>query len=43
MNIAAHNHLNLQVEVSGGLLKEECGHLISQFFEQKRKFNKEIN
>jgi tRNA(adenine34) deaminase len=43
MNIAAHNHLNHQVEVSGGLLKEECGHLISQFFEQKRKFNKEIN
>ena len=40
INIADHKHLNHHVEVSGGLLKEECGYLISQFFEQKRMLRK---
>jgi len=41
LNIADHNRLNHRVVVSGGLLKDECGSLISQFFEQKRELKKE--
>ena len=36
VNIAQNNQLNHQVEVSGGLLEEECGDLISRFFRDKR-------
>lgn len=37
VNITRNNRLNHRVEVSGGLLGEDCGHLISRFFQQKRK------
>ena len=40
-NIAQNNRLNHRVEVSGGLLEEECGSLISRFFLQKRAELKE--
>ena len=36
VNIAQNNQLNHQVEVSGGLLEEECGNLLSRFFRDKR-------
>ena len=37
MNIAQHNQLNHRINVEGGLLKEECGSLLNQFFKLKRK------
>jgi len=41
LNIAQNNRLNHRMEVSGGLLEEECGNLISHFFQQKRAELKE--
>ncbi len=37
VNITQNNQLNHRVEVSGGTLREECGGLMSEFFEQKRE------
>jgi len=36
VNIAQNNQLNHRVEISGGLLEEECGGLMSRFFQRKR-------
>ena len=36
LNIAQNNQLNHRIEVSGGLMEEECRSIISQFFKQKR-------
>lgn len=40
VNISQNNQLNHTIEVFGGLLEEECGSLISHFFQQKRKMQK---
>ena len=37
MNIVRHQRLNHRVETSGGVLAAECGALVSEFFEKKRK------
>ncbi len=37
LNIAQHNHLNHKIEVHKGLLADECGFMISEFFQKKRK------
>ena len=37
LNIVQNNRLNHRIEVSGGLLEEECGNLISRFFLEKRR------
>ena len=40
VNITQNNQLNHRVEVSGGIFEEECGGLMSQFFEEKRRAKK---
>lgn len=35
-NIVNHDKLNHRVKVIGGILKEECGVLLSEFFRKKR-------
>jgi tRNA(adenine34) deaminase len=40
LNIANHPTLNHKIEVRQGLLAEECGGLVSKFFETKRKASK---
>ncbi len=35
-NILNDNRLNHRVDVTGGILKEECGEIISRFFREKR-------
>ena len=42
INITQNNQLNHRVEVSGGIFEEECGGLMSQFFEQKRQTKKSV-
>jgi tRNA(adenine34) deaminase len=37
VDIARHPQLNHALEVEGGLLAEECGALVSEFFKEKRK------
>jgi tRNA(adenine34) deaminase len=37
LNIARHGKLNHKIEVSGGVLAPECGYLLSEFFQKKRK------
>jgi tRNA(adenine34) deaminase len=37
INIAQHNKLNHGIEIQKGLLANECGLLVSNFFEKKRK------
>ena len=37
VNIAQHPHLNHRIEVYKGLLEEECGQLLREFFKKKRK------
>jgi len=37
VNILQHKTLNHQVDVVGGILAEECGALVSEFFKKKRK------
>jgi len=37
VNIANHQKLNHRIEVSGGILAEECSILVSEFFQKKRK------
>ncbi|MCK5259857.1 MAG: tRNA adenosine(34) deaminase TadA [Candidatus Omnitrophica bacterium] len=36
-NTVQNNRLNHRIEVSAGLLEEECGGLISRFFKEKRE------
>lgn len=36
MDIARHERLNHRVEVTGGVLAEECGALVSTFFQARR-------
>lgn len=42
INITQNNQLNHRVEVSGGVFEEECGGLMSHFFELKRKAKKSV-
>ncbi len=42
INITQNNQLNHHVEVSGGVFEEECGGLMSHFFELKRKTKKSV-
>lgn len=37
VNIANHKKLNHRLEIKKGILKEECGALLSEFFRKKRK------
>jgi tRNA(adenine34) deaminase len=37
VNIADHKSLNHRIEVTGGILAEECSGIVSEFFEKKRK------
>jgi len=36
INIVNHKKLNHRIKVKGGILKEECGSLLSDFFSRKR-------
>ncbi len=36
-NIACHDQLNHKIELHQGLLADDCSHLMSSFFKQKRK------
>ena len=36
-NITQSSFLNHSIEVQGGILKDDCAHLISDFFREKRK------
>lgn len=38
-NIVNHKKLNHRIKVKGGILKEECGSLLSEFFKKKRREN----
>lgn len=42
VNITQNDRLNHRLEVSGGTLAEECGNLMSQFFEHIRQTKKQI-
>ena len=42
INITQNNQLNHRVEVSRGIFEEECGGLMSQFFEKKRQTKKSV-
>ena len=37
INIANHKSLNHRMEVTGGILAQECSGMVSEFFQQKRK------
>jgi tRNA(adenine34) deaminase len=37
VNIANHKSLNHRMDVTGGVLAEECSGLVSEFFQKKRK------
>ena len=37
VNIANHDSLNHRVQVSGGILADECSAMVSEFFQKKRK------
>ncbi len=37
INIANHKQLNHRLEVMGGILAPQCGALVSEFFQKKRK------
>ncbi len=39
VNIAQHGQLNHRIDLSSGLLGNECGALMSEFFKKKRKKN----
>jgi len=36
LNLAAHEKLNHQIAVEGGILADQCGLLLSEFFQKKR-------
>jgi tRNA(adenine34) deaminase len=42
VNIANHKSLNHRMDVTGGVLAEECSGLVSEFFQKKRKNKKEL-
>ncbi len=42
INIARHKKLNHQFEIKRGILKEECGGLLSEFFKKKRQLRVSI-
>ncbi len=37
INLARHDHLNHTIEIRQDVMAPECGHLLSQFFQKKRK------
>ena len=37
LNIANHKKLNHRIKIKGGILQEECGNLLKEFFRKKRK------
>mgnify|MGYP003389091281 CR=1 FL=1 len=37
MNIANHEHLNHQINISQGVMAEQCSQLLSDFFKRRRK------
>ena len=37
LQLTEQTHFNHRIEVIGGLLAEQCGELVSQFFRQRRK------
>jgi tRNA(adenine34) deaminase len=37
VNIAQHNKLNHRIDVAGGVMQPECGGIVSEFFQKKRK------
>jgi len=37
VNIINHKKINHRIKVKGGILKEECGSLLKEFFKKKRK------
>ena len=39
INIVNHKKLNHRIKVKGGILKEECGNLLKEFFKKKRNKN----
>ena len=39
INLAQHAELNHTIEISNGILSNECGILLSEFFKKKRKVN----
>ena len=41
MDLFAERRINHHTEVVGGVLGDECGRLLSEFFEQRRRMNKE--
>ncbi len=43
LNITQNKQLNHSIEVSGGLMEEECGGLMTRFFQQKRADMKGAN
>jgi tRNA(adenine34) deaminase len=42
MNIADHKSLNHRIELGSGVLAEECSGLVSEFFQKKRKYKREL-
>ena len=40
VNILEENLFNHNIEVEGGVMKEECGELLTAFFRNKREQNK---
>lgn len=40
MNLLQHPQLNHQLEVTGGVLAQECGAILSEFFKQRRQQKK---
>lgn len=38
-NIVNHKKLNHRIKVKGGILEEECGSLLTEFFKKKRREN----
>ncbi len=42
VNLAQHNALNHQVEVREGLFRDDCGALMTNFFEKKRAAGKKV-
>ncbi len=42
INITRHNQLNHRVDVHNGILTEECSALLSDFFKEKRKKQKDL-
>jgi len=40
VNIANHKKLNHKIKVTGGILPEECGAILKEFFQKKRSLKK---